>query len=318
MSMPALLWAALTVLATSEPFTAECVEPPPHLQVRWPQLTLSITPEGFRLDTPATSPSESSLGPKLLPSPLAFGLPNNLIAFCPEHSRGAGARVAVALSRTENNAARVWLTSTDGSTRYVLSLREALRRAVRRGPIGAPLGKAIMQQTCSRDAVDAGSGLPSWPKPTWLARHLAKHPEPRVRGHAAACLARGRSAKSVAQLWRLTQDPNPMVRESALTAVLANQCQTSTPGCAAVLGMFVDDPVRAIAWRARHRMLQTVPERALRDASRRFKLDALAVLSLELQQQPSPAARHALRLLENDPDPQVRSTARHLRAKLRP
>ena len=133
---------------------------------------------------------------------------------------------------------------------------------------------------------------------------------PAVRQALAGRLATDRSARGLILLWLLSTDPLPEVAMAGATAAVA-RCSAEPPAvCTALLRFYLQDATSPAAALARDALWSLDPSAAFQDASAAARLAAVARLTARLfGTRPEPAALRLLRLLAEDPDPDVQQAA---------
>lgn len=141
------------------------------------------------------------------------------------------------------------------------------------------------------------------------------HADPSVRHQAGLLLARDKSAHGIVLLYLLAHDSDANVQQSALASTL-NRCNQETPLiCAGMMRFFVGDTDALDAdaetrWEARDWLLGDDPQAATQAATLTYKLDVVARMG-ERAELPKlgPGAVRVLRLLAEDPEPEVQEAA---------
>lgn len=139
----------------------------------------------------------------------------------------------------------------------------------------------------------------------------AIHQDAQVRRQTSAALAADDSAHGIVLLYLLAHDVDPSVQQSALIATL-ERCRNETPStCAFMIRFFVgqqDDAETHL--QARDWLLLDDPKAATQAASLSYKLDVVARMS-ERADVPELGcgARRVLRVLAEDPEPEVQEAA---------
>jgi hypothetical protein len=159
-----------------------------------------------------------------------------------------------------------------------------------------------------------GAPEPAIPTPQAQLQVLSDgvhHPDAAVRRHAAHLLADDVTAHGVTLLYILSTDVDPEVQAAALASVL-HRCTVDTPGvCAAMVQFFVGDMDDAeVHWQARDWLLLEAPAAATQSATVAYKLDVVARMGERIDQPDyNVGALRVLRLLAEDPDPEVQEAA---------
>lgn len=146
------------------------------------------------------------------------------------------------------------------------------------------------------------------------------HADAAVRQHASLLLGQDTSVHGITLLYLLAHDTDADVQQSALASTLT-RCSQETPSvCAGMIRFFIgDDEDTETHWQARDWLLLDDPQAATQAATLAYKLDVVARMG-ERADQPelSVGALRVLRLLAEDPQPEVQEAASTvlLRAKL--
>lgn len=186
----------------------------------------------------------------------------------------------------------------------------APRDASAAGP--ASLGGAANAAPSPVPAARAASAAPS--RPALAAPDpyvVAGDPSPAVRLALAQALADERGPRAVVLSWLLAQDPVAEVATAAATSAVA-RCPSETPGvCVATLGFFLrGDADTAASAVARDGLWTHAPATALAGATPAARLAAVERLAARLMGvRPDLPAQRLLRLLAEDPDPEVQQAA---------
>lgn len=176
-------------------------------------------------------------------------------------------------------------------------------------PAGQEL--AINAEPSPEDDISArlSAAPPEQPLPRELLRALLQHPSPTVRSQLAARLGAFTPAQAAAWWW-LLHDPDTNVREHALVR-LGALCEAGGEVACASLATGLQEADRDLRWLARDGLVLRQPKRALRGASRDYKLDLLARLAVEVERR-GPLMPRALQIMWHDTDPEVQAVAQTL------
>lgn len=131
-----------------------------------------------------------------------------------------------------------------------------------------------------------------------------------VRQALARRLAADRSARGLVLLWLLSTDPLPEVAVAGAAAAVA-RCSAEPPAvCTALLRFYLHDATSPAAALARDALWILDPAAAFQNAPADARLAAVARLTARLPgTRPEPATLRLLRLLAEDPDPDVQQAA---------
>lgn len=135
--------------------------------------------------------------------------------------------------------------------------------------------------------------------------------DPNVRILAAQSLSEDDSAHGVLLLYLIAHDPDPNVQMAGLAATL-NRCKKeSAMVCAEMMRFFAgDDQDLEVNWQARDWLLNDHTSWATDNASVEYKLDVVSRMGEKVQDPiVSQSVLKVLRLLADDPEPQVQEAA---------
>lgn len=146
------------------------------------------------------------------------------------------------------------------------------------------------------------------------------HNDATVRHQASLLLAGDTSAHGIVLLYLLAHDTDADVQQCALASTLSRCAKETSTICAGMMRFFVgEEDDNDAHWQARDWLLLDDPESATQAATLTYKLDVVARMG-ERADQPdlSAGAMRVLRLLAEDPEPEVQEAAAAvlLRAKL--